>query len=469
MQGTRVDLPGQLGKDEESHRRFSAVVEVALDGSADFRIEQAGQAHAWLQMTPEGKVSGTVSLGSAAPVSQANDGLKVTGRLADADAMEWLAWAGRQGGQGGQDGQDGLWPEMSDVQIDRLHWAGISVKDARVSAQFLKQGQRVSIDAPAARGTIDIPTEKGALVRADFDWLQMPGEERGSAPTGGGTELDPETLPPLDLTIREMEFDAYPLQAIRLVTEPGEGQMIIKRLDVASHQFTSNLTGRWILKEGKHETVLRGAMRSEDLSETLNHWSIDNPLSQGVMETELSLRWPGMPQEYSFSEAQGNIDIKGRDGRIRNVAPELARVLALLNLEMIFDRLSLDFDDVTRGGFTYQTAEGQFDFRKGSLYTDGFRIVGPSAQFLIIGRTGVEEEDYDLKVITTPETSALLPVAGAAGGPLGVAGIYIGNKILEFIGISIDDATAVTYKVTGTWSEPAIEEQISEIKASGPP
>ena len=137
-------------------------------------------------------------------------------------------------------------------------------------------------------------------------------------------------------------------------------------------------------------------------------------------------------------------------------------MLALLNLEMIFDRLELDFDDVLRGGFTYQSAEGQFDVRDGSLHTQGFRIMGPSAQFLLVGRIGVTDEDYDLKVIATPETSVLLPVAaGAVAGPLGIGVAYLGDKLLEFFGTGINKATTVAYRVTGTWSEPVVEEIVA--------
>ena len=177
-----------------------------------------------------------------------------------------------------------------------------------------------------------------------------------------------------------------------------------------------------------------------------------------MTDTEMALQWPGAPYDYAFKDLQGHISIKGRDGRIRNVAPELARVLALLNLEMIFNRLSLDFDDVVRGGFTYQTAEGKFDFQAGNLHTNEFRIIGPSAQFLIVGRIGVEQEDYDLRVVATPETSVLLPAVGIVGGPVGIAGAYLGSKVLEWLGLGLDDATAVTYRVTGSWSEPVIKE-----------
>ena len=176
---------------------------------------------------------------------------------------------------------------------------------------------------------------------------------------------------------------------------------------------------------------------------------------------DLALQWAGAPHEYEFKNLQGYIDIKGKDGRIRNVAPEFARILALLNLEMIFDRLSLDFDDVVRGGFTYQTAEGKFDFLQGNLNTSEFRIIGPSAQFLIVGRIGVENEDYDLTVVATPETSVLIPAVGAVGGPVGIGVAYVGTKVLEWLGLGIDEMTAVTYRVTGSWSDPIIEEVVA--------
>ena len=452
FRGIRVDLPTPLGKTIESSHPLEAKADVEFDGAVDLAIKYSDQARARLRITPEGTTSGIVHLGTAMPPPPENSELRITGHLSEVSVQDWIDWRKRHAGS------SGIWPEISGLQVDHLQLYSLDVNDAEVSARFAKENDRFAVDAPVIRGIVDFPSGSGERVRGVFDWLHLSAEELEAMSEGGSSDFDPQDVPPIDLKFHSLHMGPYQLRDVSLAATPDKEQTIIDSLHIKSHEFSSDLSGHWALKNGKHLTLLRGTAHTDDLHETLNHWSIKNPLRKGVTDTEMALQWPGAPYDYAFKDLQGHISIKGRDGRIRNVAPELARVLALLNLEMIFNRLSLDFDDVVRGGFTYQTAEGKFDFQAGNLHTSEFRIIGPSAQFLIVGRIGVEQEDYDLRVVATPETSVLLPAVGIVGGPIGIAGAYLGSKVLEWLGLGLDDATAVTYRVTGSWSEPVIKE-----------
>ena len=452
FRGTRVDLPKPLDKPRESEQPLEVKADIEFDGEVGLAVKYADRMRARIQISPEEAASGTINLGSDMPSAPADAKLRVTGRMAETRLQDWIDWKERHAGHGG------LWPEISGLKLGRLKVSSLELDDVEVSARFAEESDQFAFDSSVIRGMVDFPKGEGRPVQGAFEWLRFSEAQLETVAEVEGTEFNPQGLPPLDFEFRVVQIGTYELRDARLMTSPGERRANIDRFQAKSHKFNMDLGGYWSLEEGKHLTLLQGMAHTDSLHETLNHWSVGNPLRKGVFDMDLALQWPGAPHDYEFENLQGYIDIKGKDGRIRNVAPEFARILALLNLEMIFDRLSLDFDDVVRGGFTYQTAEGKFDFLQGHLNTSEFRIIGPSAQFLIVGRIGVEDEDYDLTVVATPETSVLIPAVGAVGGPIGVAGAYIGTKVLEWLGLGIDEATAVTYRVTGPWSDPIIEE-----------
>ena len=450
--GVEIDLPDPLGKPAKSEQALKVKADIEFNGEVDITVEYADRAHARIKVPSDGVANGTINLGSDSPPIPSDSKLILTGSLSETRLRDWVDWKERHAGQ------KGLWPEISALRLGRLEVFNLEVDDAELSARFTKEGNRFAIDSPVVHGIIDFPQKEGMPTRGAFKWLNFPTAQLEAMADVEETDFDPRDIPPLELEFESLHVGPYAFRDTRLITSPGDRRTNIESLQIKSHKFNMNLSGYWSREDGKHLTLLRGAAHTDDLHETLKHWSIENPLRQGKMDMDLALQWAGAPHAYEFKNLQGHIHLKGKDGRIRNVAPEFARILALLNLEMIFKRLSLDFDDVVRGGFTYETAEGKFSFLQGHLNTSEFRVIGPSAQFLIVGRIGVEDEDYDLTVVATPETSVLIPAFGAVGGPVGIAGAYIGTKVLDWLGFGINEATAVTYRVTGPWSDPVIEE-----------
>jgi len=122
--------------------------------------------------------------------------------------------------------------------------------------------------------------------------------------------------------------------------------------------------------------------------------------------------------------------------------------------------LSLDFDDLFRKGFAFDSIEGAFEIDNGNAYTNSLLMSGPSARIDVSGRTGLEAKDYDQRVVVTPALSDTLPLAGALFGPIGAgagAVFFLGQKLFKGIPDQIDRILSREYVVTGTWDDPSIE------------
>jgi uncharacterized protein YhdP len=149
---------------------------------------------------------------------------------------------------------------------------------------------------------------------------------------------------------------------------------------------------------------------------------------------------------------QGELNLEARDGRLENVDEGAGKLLSLVSLNSLQRRLTLDFRDVVKEGFSFDRMQGRFVVMDGGAYTDNFSIDGTSVSIDIAGRTGLVARDYDQLVTVTPQVSSTLPIAGAiAGGPAVGAAVYLADKL---VGDRFNRLTRVQYHVTGSWDKP---------------
>lgn len=142
-------------------------------------------------------------------------------------------------------------------------------------------------------------------------------------------------------------------------------------------------------------------------------------------------------------------------GQLLEVNPGLGgRVFALLNVNALQRRLTLDFSDLFDKGFSFDSIKGDFRLEQGNAYTENFRIKGPAARIDLSGRIGLAAEDLDQRVEVTPKVSSALPVAAAVlGTPAVGAAVLVAQQLL---GKEVDKATRTNYQVTGPWNDPVI-------------
>ena len=128
-----------------------------------------------------------------------------------------------------------------------------------------------------------------------------------------------------------------------------------------------------------------------------------------------------------------------------------------INLDLLAKRLSLDFDDVTKNGFYFNTLDGDFRIDNGSIFTTNLFIKGPSAEMLAVGTTDIVNETYDMHVVASPEFGETLPAIALLGGPITAAATFAAEKLAKAFGKDINDLIKIKYKVTGSWDNPIIK------------
>jgi uncharacterized protein YhdP len=144
------------------------------------------------------------------------------------------------------------------------------------------------------------------------------------------------------------------------------------------------------------------------------------------------------------------------EGRLLDVEPGgSGRILGLLSLAEIPRRLSLDFSDFFKKGFSFNTVQGDFAFADGVARTDNLRIDGPAAEIRVSGNTGLREKVYDQRVEVLPKAGGVLPALGfLVGGPAGAA---VGAVAQGVFNKPLKQSTRVVYHVTGPWDKPIVK------------
>ena len=162
---------------------------------------------------------------------------------------------------------------------------------------------------------------------------------------------------------------------------------------------------------------------------------------------------------------KGDIQFQMTDGVITNVDPGAGgRLIGLLNIFKLANRLALDFDDITKQGFAFDNLEGKFEFMNGMGNLKDVKVSAPAADMNLFGKVGLLEQDYDLLLHVKPHTDSLTFAGGTLLGGVTVgAGLALIQKIFDLTG-GYD-----VYKITGTWDDPAFEQIIESGPAGGGP
>jgi uncharacterized protein YhdP len=155
----------------------------------------------------------------------------------------------------------------------------------------------------------------------------------------------------------------------------------------------------------------------------------------------------------------GNSSVELEKGTITDIDPGAGgRFLGLFNLLHVPKRLGLDFADVYKKGFVFDSVKGTYVFGSGDAVTQDTEISASAADLTMMGRIGVADQDYDLVTVVRPHSS----VATFAGGTL-VAGptIGVGLAILQEI-FGLDLLGKDVYTIEGPWANPVVTQLTSD-------
>jgi uncharacterized protein (TIGR02099 family) len=378
-------------------------------------------------------------------------GFNVHGRLKDLQLEPWLAWLGARFGGGA----DGAWPTPRvDVFADRLGYLGQQFADTRL--QVLRgDGWEVSVDGAGVAGSVRVTgSGEGQRVQLDLARLHLARGPDGKDGAAGGVE--PSSVPTLGGRIGELRYDGENFGALDFSSQALPDGLNFDRLQLDGDYGRISGTGSWRGSAARSESRLVASAELKDFGALLAHFGVRKLVSGGRGKLNADLAWPGSPGAFAFTALSGTVSADLRKGTLPDVEPGVGRLFGILSFDSVIRRLSLDFRDVFGRGFTVDRMQGDLRLAAGQAELRNVRVRGPAARLTLNGRTHLADRTLDVDVLSVPQVTSTLPLAGAIAAPPVGAAIYLGQKVL---GGTLDKVAEQRYRVTGTWAEPKIDKR----------
>ncbi len=344
-----------------------------------------------------------------------------------------------------------------ELDIGHLKLGTRSFSRNHIRGRSEKKSWELLIENNDLSGMVSIPWPLSQQpVKADFERLRITstGKEK--------TEFDPGTIPELLLTSQQFQYNELKLGTLELHLVPEKSGLQIEKLILDSPAATINIVGNWTKFDKNQRTTLIVDANGPLLRPLLEQFDFDvSGIEGGKTRIHINAKWPGSPAEFDLARVKGHLRLEIGSGRLTEVTNRVGKVFALLSIQSLTRRLSLDFSDLFKKGFTFDSITGDFDIEAGNAYTNNLSMIGTSANIDITGRIGLVDENYDQIITVTPAVSSSLPIAGALfGGPVGAgvgAAIFLAEKIVPGLPDTIDRVLQRQYQLKGSWTDPVVK------------
>ncbi len=460
--GTAIKQPAPIGKNKKQKRQLSLTTTISNNPRKHLQIGygRVFNGDLFISSNKQGAVAlerGSVTLGGGKAEAPKTRQLLLSGGLKQLDLSPWLNSTKTQN-------QFSL-PKIkgSNLHFGKLKFGDTVLNNAKIS--FAENNQAISgkMSSNLMAGRIRVPLPfKSQPIVIDLDRLSMKlnPDKLSKTPQKGPQEADrtdPRTLPSIILSSKELVINGKRFGPLKMATKRIPEGLMLEQMKISSKRLSMTAHGRWTRKNNKTLSNIRVKGKTDSLGKLLVGFGFAPNLKQAPAEIKADLMWSGNPRQFNNTDVSGRMEMHIGEGRFLEVDPGLGRVFGLLNISALQRRLTLDFSDTFKKGFSFDKVEGTFELDSGDAYTNDLRLESPSALIEITGRTGLVSQDFDQLVTVTPSISSTIPIAGAlAGGPAVGAALLLVQKL---VGKQMDKVSTTRYTVTGPWDKPNIVKQ----------
>lgn len=457
--GIKLNLPAGFAKTATQVKNLSAEMTTAEKDEVRVKLNYTNEVNAALILRKQKNafklLAADLRLGKGEAAWPKGEGLYISGEFNDLDWEKIKSYV----------------DESSQAQFSDLPFRGVDItaRSLKIATQHLtqvhlqveptKNDWNIDIASPEAEGKIIVPKNFSPkdLLKINFDKLLL---------AEGNTKdtleaINVKNLPSISFFANRLIYNGMSFGQVKFEGGATGKGILIKQLSMRSPYFRLQADGEWT---GANLTHLQGEVTASNVSAAIKNFGIDaHNLVSTHGKVGFDLAWDGAPFAPSLSSLNGSASLTMGAGRIVDVGREseskmdIGRMLSLFSLQTIPRRLSLDFSDLAQKGYSFDFVRGDFNFKKGSAYTQNLQLDGPVAKIGINGRIGLENKDYDLTLSVTPNLTGSIPVAATliTWQPLiGLAALAVNTVI----GPQVSKVGTSYYAVHGPWRNPSWEQ-----------
>ncbi|MFT5788673.1 MAG: hypothetical protein ACI8SJ_000780, partial [Shewanella sp.] len=169
------------------------------------------------------------------------------------------------------------------------------------------------------------------------------------------------------------------------------------------------------------------------------------------------ISWIGAPYAFSLETLNGQVEFELGKGHLSEVSDKGARIFSLFSLDSLLRKLSLDFSDVFGKGLYFDSFGGTLMLDNGVVKTTDTEMKAVAGNMRVRGYTDLMSESLNYDIRFVPQLASSVPTVvllSTGGWTLGL-GAFALTKVLEPV---IEVITEIRFRLTGTMSEPKLEE-----------
>jgi len=454
LRGVALDLPEPLRKSADSEWPLQVTLGVPLlGGSLDLSLGDLLRVHGRLPTLKDPFAAEAIFGGKSSRAPLPERGFVIGGTAAALDLSGWMDFATGNGGDNGM---------LAGVD---LHTASLRAYERDFGAgEFTltptKDGLDLGFRGANIEGGLQVPSTAARKrgITARFAKLHWPESKDSDGAEASGQ--NPAALPALHIQIDDMRLGQANFGETTLESYPISGGTHFEQVSTHSDNVEMRAHGDWTGTATADHSAFSIDFSARNLGRMLDAFGYAGAVDGGATVAHVEGSWAGAPSMFALARLNGTLKVSVREGRIPDVDPGAGRIFGLFNLGALPRRLSLDFGDFFKSGFSFDSIEGQFTLKDGNAFTSDLQVKGPAADIKVNGRTGLKTKDYDQTMDVTPHVGSTFVIGGAlVGGPIGAAA---GAVLQGLFKGAINDVARVRYSVTGSWEKPVIT-QLSKV------
>ncbi len=471
LKGLAVNLPAPLGKSFETSMPLEVKLDFNPKKAIRLRSNYNNKLSSDLLLQNNKGVfelqSGQIRLGSANALHQDKPGLAIEGSLDGFDLQAWKEIYNKFSATGTN---SPLLEKLRiiNVTLGKLTFLKQQFDNIAVRAKLLPNNDW-SFSLSQKKIAADLLYHPATNSLSGFvKYLHLSPIDTTETQVKSSAKDNPGQIPNLNLRIDNFSIGTKKIGNMTLKSQSSPERWFIDycRIDSPFYQFIIN--GEWTQKAKVNQSKLQVRLHLNDLAKSLEQWQITPAVHAGKGDMEFNGGWRGTLYDFSLHSLNGTMSLQLKNGRITNLSPEteeklgLGKLLSILSLQTIPRRLKLDFSDLSHQGYSFDVFKGSFNVKNGIMNTQDSYIDGPVAYASMKGELDLVRRMYDLNLSISPHITASLPVvATIAGGPIAGLAAWVANKIINQSMLKI---TGYSYKVSGPWSEPVVQQLSIEKK-----
>lgn len=469
LNGAEINLPAPFGKAANSQRHVEAKVVFSKNMDLQLSLDKKIKSH--LVLKNGSVLRGLLAVNSDHKELPEPGQLLAVGHLKSFSLSQWqqayptiINFADTTSSTNDNGSHSLNLTPIFDVKIDQLDVAGLEFEDASVNGGYQNSEWMIGVESDRAEGHVLISSDESAPMMIDLERLFLPTPTEAG---GDAEELDPSTLPHIQLAVRNFGVGDKRFGEANLLMKPQANGVKISGinanllgLQLGDPEHETSL--EWTVENNRHHTSFDGLLRAGNIGEVMKAWQLPAILDSKEAHFFAGLNWEGRPWDISHTTMSGAMSLHLEKGRFykspTGAANALIRLVGLFNFGNWVRRLQLDFSDLFEKGMSYDEMRGGLVFDRGTLTFDAPMVVKlPSGRIKMEGEANLVSEEIDAELVTTLPVGTNLPwVAAAIGGLPAAAGVYLTSKVFKK---QVDKLSSISYSIEGSWNEPEIQVQ----------